>query len=207
MVATYSAAAEADRRAIDLHQRLALGHPGAGGDVGHLLHPAFGPHRDDRDAALVELNGARRADGGADDPRLRGLRFHAGALNFSRRQLHRSVVAVFALVDGDVIHPHRILLRDRRGIGEPHRIAVEFDLAVRRRDRRGSRGRFIFEAEVRAGRHGAIVPAVRGLLRRQRVERAPVRILIIDRYLRCSAPTPAKPAPLRRSNEGGRGRP
>src|SRR5262249_53492273 len=35
-----------------------------------------------------------------------------------------AVVLLLALVDRDVIHPHRVLLRDRRGVGQAHGIAV-----------------------------------------------------------------------------------
>ncbi len=51
-------------------------------------------------------------------------------------------VRLLAFVDGDVVHPHRILLRHRRRVGQSHRIAVVEDLAfglgARRRRRRGA---------------------------------------------------------------------
>src|SRR5262249_37484418 len=139
-----------DGGAVDLYQGLALDDVRARRDIGDLQDEAFGPHRDDGDAALVELDGAWRADHRADDTRSRRLRLHAGALDFSWRELHRTIIAVLAFVDGDVIHPHRILLRHRRGVRQPHRIAVVFYLARTLRGGRLGR-RFWFEADVGAG--------------------------------------------------------
>ena len=168
-----------DRRTVDFHQRLPLDDMRAGGDVGDLLDIAFGAHRDHGDAALVELNGAGGADRRADHAPGGRLRFDAGTLDLARRQLDRSVVAVLAFIDGDVIHPHRILLGRRRNIRQAHRIAVIFDLAIGRR--RSRHFRRIVETYVGARRDGAVVTAIRRLLRRQRIERLAVRILIVDR--------------------------
>ena len=154
-----------DQRAVDFHQGLALGHSRARGHVGDFLNPAFRSHGDDGDPPFVELNGAGRPDRGANDPRRCGLRLDAGPLDLSRRQFYRAVVGVVALIDRDVIHPHRILLRDRRGVGQPHRVAVEFYLAVCRDRGRGRGGRLVFEAEIGARRHGAVVASIRRLLR------------------------------------------
>src|SRR5262249_54399060 len=112
------------------------------------------------------------------------FRLHAGALDFSRRQLYRTVVAVLALIDGDVIHPHRILFRHRRGVRQSHRVAVILDLARTLR-RRGRLGRLIeIETDIAANGHRDIVAAVRRLLRRQRIERLAVRIPVVERRSR-----------------------
>src|SRR5215510_7803369 len=71
--------------AIDLYQGLALDDVRARRDIGDLQDEAFGPHRDDGDAALVELDGAWRADHRADHAWRHRLRFHTGALDPARR--------------------------------------------------------------------------------------------------------------------------
>ena len=50
-----------DRRAVEPHQRLALADLAAGGDILDGVDEGFGAHRNDRDAPLVELDGAGRA--------------------------------------------------------------------------------------------------------------------------------------------------
>ena len=127
------------RRTVDFHQGLPLDDVRSRGDVGNFLDVAFGAHRDHGDAPFVELNGAGGADHCPDHAPRGRLRFDAGALDLSRRDLDRSVVAVVALVDGDVIHPHRVLLGLRRNIRQAHGIAVIFDLAIGRRRRDGRR--------------------------------------------------------------------
>ena len=168
-----------NRRAVDFHQRLSLDDVHARGDVGNFLDIAFSAHRDYGDAPFIKLNRAGRADHGADHAPDGRLRLDAGALDLSGRDLDRSVVAVVALVDGDVVHPHRILLRRRRNIRQTHRVAVVFDLAVGRRRRRHFC--WIVETDVGARGDGAVVTAVRCLFRRQRIEGLAVRILIVDR--------------------------
>src|SRR5260370_16096218 len=156
----------------------------AGGDVFHLFDEALEPKRHDRGAAFVELNGPRCSNGGADYPLACGLTTHSGPLDLSGRKFYRSVTGIFTLVDRDVVHPHRILFRGWRSVRQPHRIAIELDLAVGRRGcRGGGGGRFVVEAEVRADRHGAVIPPVRHLFGRQRIERLAVRILIINRIV------------------------
>src|SRR5439155_18113585 len=91
------------RRTIDLHQRLALYNVRSRRDVGDLQDEAFGPHCDDGDAALVELNRPGRADRRSDHAQHRRLGFHPGALDLSARQLDRTVVAVLVLIARDVI--------------------------------------------------------------------------------------------------------
>ena len=106
-------------RAVDLHQGLALDDVRTGRDVGDFQDKAFRPHRDHGYPPLVELYRAGRADHRADHPLGRRLGLHAGALDLSGRQFHRAVVGIVALVDGDVIHPHGILLRHGDVSGSP----------------------------------------------------------------------------------------
>ena len=155
----------------------------AGRDVGDLSTKPRSAARRPRRAA--RRPGPCPAPGSTDltDRRVDRLGFHAGALDLAGRKLDRAVVAVLAFVDGDVVHPHRILLRHRRGVRQSHRVAVVFDLAfglrvggVLRRRRLG-----LVEADVGARRHGAIVASVRRLPRRQRIERLAVRVPVVDR--------------------------
>ena len=171
-----------DRRTVDFHQRLALDYVRARGDVSDFLDIALGAHRDHGDTALVELNGAGRADGRADHATGSRFRFDAGTLDLARRQLDRSVGAVLPFVDGDIIHPHRVLPGRRRNVRQAHRIAVILDLAIRRRPSRHIRR--IVETDVGSGRNGTVVAAIRRFLRRQRIERLAVRVLIVDRSAR-----------------------
>ena len=158
-------------------------HVVAGCDVLNRLDKSLKPKRHDRHAALVELNGARRSNRRTDHARSCGFGFDAGALDFSRRKLDSAIVGVLALVDGDVVHPHRILLRGWRGIGQPHRIAVELDLAVRWCGRRRRSGRLVIKTQVGTCRHSPEVPPICGLLRCRRIDRFSVRVLIIDRIV------------------------
>ena len=117
-----------------------------------------------------------------------GLRFRAGALDFAGRQFDGAVVGIVALVDRDVVHPHRILLRRRRRVRQAHRIAVVFDLAFGSAPSAAAGvAERLVETDIGAGGHGAVVAAVRRLLRRQRIGRLAVRVLIIDRRAACSA--------------------
>src|SRR5215204_3265373 len=64
------------------------------------------------------------------------LRANPRALELAWADFYRGSVIRITLVNRDVVHPHCILLRHRRGIGQAHRIAVVEDLlGVRRGDR------------------------------------------------------------------------
>src|SRR5207249_4840672 len=103
-----------------------------------------------------------------DGARSRRLRLDPGALDFSRRYLYRTVIAVLAFVDRDVVHPHRILFRGGGRVRQSHRIAVVFDLAVDAGDGRRRRpGSVLVEADVGPGGNGAIVATVTRLSRCQ----------------------------------------
>ena len=49
----------------------------------------------------------------------------------SRLTLTVPGVILLVLIDGDVVHPHGVLLRHRRGVGQPHGIAVVENLPLR----------------------------------------------------------------------------
>jgi len=63
-----------------------------------------------------------------------------------------------AFVDGDVIHPHRVLLRHRRDVGKTHGVAVVEDLAACLRVAR----RLGIDADILAGEDGDVGLAVFG---------------------------------------------
>ena len=70
------------------------------------------------------------AHGTYDDTRLDRFRPHAGALDLLWAYLDGfAVILLLALVDGDVIHPHRVLLRYWRDVRQAHGIAVVQKLA------------------------------------------------------------------------------
>ena len=96
--------------------------------------------------------------------------------NLPGRDLDGVAVVLVALVDGDVVHPHRILLRHQRDVGKAHRVAVMDDLLAGLRLRRG----LGVDAHVFAGEDGHVCFAVVGLPRRQRIERPAVGVLVID---------------------------
>ena len=88
------------------------------------------PHGDDGQPGLVVLDGADGAHRAHDHPRLDLLGAHAAALDLVEAHLDGlAVVLLLALVDRDVVHPHPVLLRHRRGVGQAHGIAVVQNLA------------------------------------------------------------------------------
>ena len=119
-------------RAVDLEQRLALADRLAGGVDEELLHPAFELRRDGEDAPLVDLDAADGLDDLVQRTHRRRLAPHAELLHLvdADLDLAASGVGLLAVVDGDVVHPHRILLRHRRRVGQSHRIAVVQDLPL-----------------------------------------------------------------------------
>jgi len=86
------------------------------------------------------------------------------------------IVVLLALVDGDVVHPHRVFLGHRRGVGETHRVAVIDNLPA---------GlhlgcRFGVDADILAGEDNHVRLSVVSPPRRQRIERPAVGVLVID---------------------------
>ncbi|GJD72680.1 hypothetical protein CFIICLFH_0900 [Methylobacterium goesingense] len=173
---------------------LALMHVVAGGDGLDLLDEGVGTHRDDRDPALVLLDGAGRAHRHRQDPSLDDCRPDPGALELAGRDPHGAVVGVLAPVDGKVVHPHRIFLRNRRGVRQTHRVAVEAHLSGTCRRHRGLTHGHVavpgvghrlglvgfVEAHVLACVDGAIVSTVRCALGLGGVVRLPVRVPVVD---------------------------
>src|SRR5258708_22937662 len=94
----------------------------AGGDVFDGVDEAFETQRYDRLAALVLLNGARSTNNRVQSAPLRDLRLNTCLLQLAGADLDRRIVVLVALVDRQIIHPHRILLRSRRGGGDAHRL-------------------------------------------------------------------------------------
>src|SRR5439155_1166958 len=65
------------------------------------------------------------ADRTHDRSRLDGFRADTAALDFVEAHFDGLAVVLFlALIDRDVIHPHPVLLRDRRSVGQSHWVAV-----------------------------------------------------------------------------------
>ena len=109
----------ADVGRVEAEQRLALADVVAGRDVLHLLDEGIRPHGNHGDAALVLLDSARRAHGVGEDTMLSLLEPHPGPLQLPRRNGDCRSAVVLALEYGDVVHPHRVLLRDREASGRP----------------------------------------------------------------------------------------
>ena len=169
-----------DQGAVEPHERLALAHHGAGGDVLDGVDERLGAQRDHRNAPFVELDGAGRADRHGYDVTLRGFGLDAEALDLAGRHLDGAVVIV-AFIDRDVVHPHGILLRRGRDIRQSHRIAVVANFLAAWRGRDIARGfcRHV-EAEVFTRQHRAVRSAVRRLHGIGRIERLAVGIAVID---------------------------
>ena len=137
-------------RADELEHDLAALHHVAGLVDLQMLHPAVELRGDDDLAGFVRLYGAGRADGA-------GQWADSGSFGLDAELLHLVeadpddvvVIAGFVLVDGDVVHPHRILLGLVGDIGQTHRIAVveNLSLASIGSDGRGS-GRRVVDREI-----------------------------------------------------------
>src|SRR5262245_60327029 len=94
-----------------------------------ILNVAVRSHGYDSQTRFVVHRCADGADRTNDDSWLDGLRAHAAALNLVEAHLDRlAVILLFALVDGDVVHPHPVFLWDWRSIREPHGVAVVANL-------------------------------------------------------------------------------
>ena len=94
-----------------------------------------------------------------------------------------SLVVRLALVDRDVVHPHGVLLRHRRDVGKPHRVAVVDDLPLALARRRPLRAVGLGRIEARhllSAYTAAYGRPVVGGLRRQRIERLAVGVAVVD---------------------------
>src|SRR5229473_3910433 len=152
----------------------------AGGDVFDGVDEAFETQRYDRFAALVFLNGARCTNNRVQSAALCDLGLNTCLLQLAGADLDRRVVVLLALIDGQIVHSHRIFLRGRRGVGKAHGIAVKADFASIPALRGHGFGRFLLETHVFAAADCEIVLARRSLLRSQRIIRQTVRIAIIN---------------------------
>ena len=175
-------------RRVDLHQWLAARHGLAGSVDVELLYPAFELGVDDVQPPLVGLNGSDGADCPGEHARLDGRGLDAELLHAVGADLDSSrVVGLLAFSDGDIVHPHRVLLWQRRGVRQAHRIAVVKNPPFpsgrggRRRRRPGS-------TLVLAFVDGDIVHPDRVLLRLGRVVRLAHWIAVIEDFAldRCS---------------------
>ena len=117
--------------AVDRQQRLATTDRHAGLVGVQPLDPALELRRDHVLPGLVDHHG--RADAHARRQALQSnlLGAYAELLDLFRRKDHGPGFCrrFAAFVDGDVVHPHGILLRHRRGVGQAHRVAVVQQLA------------------------------------------------------------------------------
>ena len=126
-------------RAVHLGERLAARHRLAGRVDVQLLDPAFELRRHRVLAALVDLDRADRTHRARQRPPAHRLDAHAQRLDAIGADLHGAGrITVLALVHRDVVHPHLVLLGDRRRVGQSHRVAVvqQLALAALRRRRR-----------------------------------------------------------------------
>ena len=124
-------------RAVEAEERLALLDVLTGLVDEELLDIAVGAHGDDRQQSLVVLDPADGADGADDRPGLDLLGLHPGALDLVEAYFDRARALMLVGIDGDVVHPHGVLLRHRRGVGRAHRVAVIKDLPLCFRRRGG----------------------------------------------------------------------
>ncbi|MPM78877.1 hypothetical protein SDC9_125892 [bioreactor metagenome] len=120
-------------RAIDLEQRLSLAHRLTGDIDMQAFDIAFEFGGNCKDAALVWFNPTRGSHNFVEGAQLGGLSTHPELLHFLDTDLdlvgRSRFVVLFVFVDRDIVHPHRVFLGYRRGIGQAHRIAVVEQLA------------------------------------------------------------------------------
>ncbi len=120
--------------AVDLEQRLALAHGLAGGVDMQAFDVALELGGDGVGQALVGFDAACRAHHLVQVAQADSLNAHPELLNLVGADLDLVGASGFrfliALVDGDVIHPHRVLLGRGGRIGQAHRIAVIENLAL-----------------------------------------------------------------------------
>ena len=115
---------------VEAEQGLALAHLASRRHVLNRFYEGLGPQRDHDNAPLIELHAARRAHGFGDDVSHGRFRLDADALQFAGRHLDRHTILVLAFVDGDIVHPHWVLLRHLGDVGKPHGVAVIENLSA-----------------------------------------------------------------------------
>ena len=170
-------------RAVDLEERLTPAHRLPGLIHEQALDPALEARRHNGEPPLVDGDGAYCPDGARHRALGRDLGPDAEHLHALRADGDRARGLVrLVLVDGEVVHAHRILLGHRRGVGHAHRVAVVEDSAAptgrcwcRRRHWRGGRRR---GAGILVDRDE--VAPVGGSPWRRRVFRPAVRGLVVE---------------------------
>ena len=119
-------------RTINLKQRLPLADRLAGDIDVQALDVALELGRNRINAALVRLDPPSGTHHLVEDAQLSGFRPHTQFLHFFSADLDQIgrcwLVILFAFIDGDVVHPHRVFLGRRRGVWQPHRVTVEEQL-------------------------------------------------------------------------------
>ena len=105
-----------------------------------------------------------------------GFRSSAGILSWL------AVVGILAVVDRNVVHPHRVLLRHLGDVGEAHRVAVIENLSASRPSggRFGLGCAFRVETGVLVGVNRTPGAAIRRRFRLSGIERLAVRVSVID---------------------------
>ena len=102
----------------------------AGRDIFDAVDEAFETQRYDRFAAFVFLNDARCTNHRIQSAPLCDLGLNTCLLQFACADLNRRIVVLFAFIDGDIVHPHGVLLRRRRCVWKAHRVAVKTNAAT-----------------------------------------------------------------------------
>src|SRR5712692_11535795 len=142
---------------------------------------SFGTKRDDRLLSLVNAD-----DAGGSDRLYQGSQLHlfganAAALDSVQAHLDGVVVAlIVVLIHGDVVHPHGVLLGNRGGVGQSHRVSVKANLAFAARDRRFFRLRSRRLLLVAVDRK--VIAALRILLRLRRPEGRAAWITVVENW-------------------------
>ena len=116
--------------AVHGHQGLAAFHSLAGAVDQQALDPAFKAGRHREQTALVGSDQADGAHRTAENTPPRRFGSHPHLLHFLRTDADLIAAGLFTLVDGDIVHPHRIFLGGRRSVWQPHRVAVIENLAL-----------------------------------------------------------------------------
>jgi hypothetical protein len=196
--------------AVNLKQGLAAPDGLAGRVDEQLLDPPLEFRIDDADAALVGRHGADRPHRMRHAAAGDGFGAHAEHLDALGTDGDRARNSGAALVgiNRDVVHPHGILLRHRRGVGQAHGIAVVENPALATRCRR--RGRCIRRRRCGAGIliDRNVVVALRVFLGRRRIIGLAGWILVIERlpFLRpCVVPGAGQRDQGQQDGEAGRG--
>src|SRR5262249_38324501 len=131
---------------------------------------------DAAERAFIGFGNTGSPDRARKRPQGRHLRSHPGALHAIKAHPDRAAILLLTLIDRNVIHPHPVLLWDRRGVREAHRVAVVEDLsfACRLRPLGGGNRRLFLVID------GKIVATIGRLLRRRREIRLSVWVFPVE---------------------------